>query len=250
MKLKFVIMAMAAFLGVGSLSNLAAAPSTLSGGAVFLPDNRTRNSLTTVHPAYRIGRLENGCTGALVGYNFGTVKHVLTAAHCVYDPVTKNFRTGLNFVPQQNGLVKPLGTIKPVKVYVPKAWSMKGDRSADYALLLLPKDLYPKANAFGLWSGQFPRGTTGLLAYPSDKPLGTVWASPCSYQLYQAKYYRYKCDAAKGSDGAPFWSMEILGQIATISAIHLGGPEAGYNIGLWITPTIYQQLSNWILEAK
>ncbi|MFZ1430884.1 MAG: trypsin-like peptidase domain-containing protein [Geminicoccaceae bacterium] len=247
MRLKFTIAALALLLGSGSLSELVAAPSTLSGGAVFPPDNRTRNALTTVHPGYHIGRLENGCTGSLVGSNLrGGAKYVLTAAHCVFDPVTKKLRTGLGFVPQQNGAVKPLGTVQPVKVFVPKAWSMKGDRAADYALLVLSRDLRPLAIAFHLWSGQYPRGITGLLAYPSDKPTGTMWASACSYEFYQVKYLRYKCDAAKGSDGAPFWSMEFLGQIPMLTGIHLGGPEGGYNIGLWITPPIFEQLRSWI----
>ncbi|MCB1589283.1 MAG: trypsin-like serine protease [Xanthomonadales bacterium] len=104
-------------------------------------DTRTRRFNNTSYPYRAMGQigggLDWGCSGTLVGR-----RHVLTAAHCLYNVSSAQWTISAPFYPGREGTCgtascQPYGAHNGTWFFTPAAWRTTGDTRYDYGMMVL-----------------------------------------------------------------------------------------------------------------
>ncbi|MED4988000.1 MULTISPECIES: trypsin-like serine peptidase [Parageobacillus] len=162
------------------------------------------------------------CTGTLIGKDT-----VLTNAHCVIDPYTKQGIRSAYVIPGLNNNHYSYGAYEVVDYFVTSHWINTGDSSQDFAVLKLAPYLGKNA---GDVAGYLPirqvtnivNQTIKIYGYPADKinATGTFsqWGMSGSVEREDTNLAFYKLDTYNGQSGAAMLnsSNEIVG-------VHRGG---------------------------
>lgn len=186
-----------------------------------------------------VGQVENFCTGTMIG-----PRHLITAAHCVYDIRDSKWNVWNNFsagrISRSNA---PYGQKSWKKVYVHEDYIKNGNRLRDFAVVELREDL---GNTIGWqgygWSSNHVDYSMGkIIGYPGDKENGTQWEVSCP-MTFTSGQIAYRCDTYGGMSG----SGVILntGEKERIYGIHtLGGANSNYAVR--ITKEIFETIKAW-----
>lgn len=219
--------------------------------SVIGQDNRVRITNTTTFPWRTITKLyvtfpngkTYGCSGTLIA-----AKYVLTAGHCVHDPVDGGWVKKIEVIPGLNGTYKPYGSAFSTKVRSYTNWTSRRDSNYDFALVTLDRNI---GNTTGwLGYGYYPsiNGVTGHIAgYPGDK--GNVYL----YYHYgpilssTAKRVSYTIDTAGGQSGSGVYRINNGNRY--VFAVHTNGGTTT-NSGTRIDSQKYNDLKAWIASGQ
>lgn len=161
-------------------------------------DTRVRVTPTTGWPWRAIAQISsnNGayiCTGFFLGPHT-----VMTAAHCLYNPVELGgWATSVSVTPGMDGNTAPYGTQQGSSWSVADGWVLYETNGYDFGLITLPNDNL--GNQVGWFTYQAATqamvgSTANLSGYPGDKTATTQWedsgqvkdlsAASISYDIY------------------------------------------------------------------
>lgn len=147
-----------------------------------------------------MGQVANG-SGIVIG-----PRHILTAAHNVYDVLPKNWHSNITIYANASpGTMTPAS---PAKIYVSKEYTAKKNETWDMALIVLGDDIGKTTGWFGIGSFDMESlhiGTFVTVAgYPNDKIDGLWWHMESIKNIVNGMI-QYDVDTNEGQSGSGVW---------------------------------------------
>ncbi len=230
---------------------------------VILPDDRERETSTTIYPLSTICKLyitaadndEYHGSGFLVDSY-----HVLTAGHCVFIHDHGGWVRSIEVVPGKDFNNEPYGRAYYTTSRSYTAWTIDENQNHDWALITLDR-------LIGADTGIMPfrtfdianpvySGPLSVAGYPTDYPfIGSLYegefmlSSTESGVSVSDTIHWYNMDTYGGMSGGPVWREESPGNLYALSIHAYGNNDGtGLNHGTRINEEKFNRLHAWLRE--
>lgn len=190
---------------------------------------------------------------------FAGPRTVITAGHCVYDPVELGgWARQIKVMPGRNGeTVTPFGSETSSKFSTTDRWLEAQDADFDYAAIHLDRELGTAVGSFGI--GVLPDADLqNRLVNVSGYPLRPGEGMSQYFHANRVKALTprrlfYDVDTYGGQSGAPVWAYLDDSDEPVVVGIHaygVGGVPVGLNVvansGPRILPEVMEIIRQWI----
>ena len=228
-------------------------------------DRRKQILETDLHPWRMICSLEiesqNGLPYVGTGW-FAAPRTVITAGHCVFDPVELGgWAKKITVIPGRNGDAEPVfDKAASSKFSTTDRWLEAQDADFDYAAIHLDVDLGARVGTFGI--GVLPDeelkdrlvNVSGYPFIPGDGKSQYFHAN--RVKALTPRRLFYDVDTLGGQSGAPVWAYLDDSTDPVVVGIHaygIGGTPAALNVvansGPRILPEVLDVIQEWITKG-
>ncbi|MEM9670431.1 MAG: trypsin-like peptidase domain-containing protein [Pseudomonadota bacterium] len=184
---------------------------------------------------------------------------VVTAAHCLAEPVKDIGAEEITMVPGRNDEVAPYGFIKSKHWAISKAWRGRPTPGADFGAITIPlktknEDLWPTGEELG-WFGigvaedkTLDRMLVNTAGYPleREKPFGSLWFNAGRINKVESHELHYMIDTEGGHSGSPVFFYDQTREERIVVGIHTTGYYP--NRGIRIVGQTFREILGWILN--
>jgi glutamyl endopeptidase len=194
---------------------------------------------------------------------FAGPRTVITAGHCVYDPIELGgWARQITVMPGRNGDSTSLGTADSSRFSTTDRWIEAQDADYDYAAIHLNEELGTAVGSFGIGTlpdGELQNRLLNISGYPVSPGNGKFqYFHANRVKAVTARRVFYDIDTMGGQSGSPVWTyLDDDSSSPVVVGIHaygLGGVPAGLNVhansGPRILPEVLEVIRGWIQNGE
>lgn len=193
---------------------------------------------------------------------FAGPRTVITAGHCVYDPVELGgWASQIRVVPGRNGDAPiPLGEATSSNFSTTDRWLEAQDADFDYAAIHLDEDLGAEVGHFSvgfLTDAELQNRMLNVSGYPFSPGEGKAqYFHANRVKAVTARRIFYDIDTLGGQSGSPVWAYLDGSDEPVVVGIHaygMGGVPAGLNVvansGPRVLPEVLNVIREWLNQG-
>jgi glutamyl endopeptidase len=225
--------------------------SILAPDAIIGNDDRIKLADTTYFPWSTVVKIHGSfgiytfdCSGWMLGPST-----VTTAAHCIYDyGDTNSYAKNVIVTPAMNSdspNSEPFGYCEAVKSWIINLWETTGNAKYDYGVYAIRCRVGEQTGNLGyrvLSDAQIDGKMINVTGFPLDKGGSTMWFGLGHVLETPTDFLFYDNDSTGGQSGAPVWELIDDSCQVCVVAIHSGGDEIDYNVGVRVTNDVFDFL--------
>ncbi len=207
--------------------------------------------------------IESQSGAAFVGTGwFACPRTVITAGHCVFDPVELGgWAKKITVVPGRNVDKKPFQSASSSSFSSTDRWQEAQDADFDYGVIHLSTDLGAAVGSFSV--GVLPDAAlknrlVNVSGYPFEPGEGRAqYFHANRVKALTGRRLFYDIDTMGGQSGSPVWAYEEGTDVPVVVAIHaygVGGVPANLNVvansGPRVLPEVLEVIRGWIARGN
>ncbi|MFS0757466.1 trypsin-like peptidase domain-containing protein [Noviherbaspirillum sp. 1P10PC] len=194
---------------------------------------------------------------------FAAPRTVITAGHCVFDPVELGgWAKSIRVIPGRDGAEEPFHSVQSSSFSTTDTWLASQDPDFDYAAIHIDIDIGSKVGTFGIGvlpDSELANRLVNVSGYPVSPGNGRQqYFHANRVKAVTTRRVFYDVDTIGGQSGAPVWAyLDDHSDIPTVVAIHaygVGGTPASLNVvansGPRLLPDVIEVIKDWVARGS